>query len=189
MSPRPRVSASRNILLVALGAVLGGSLMLGESVFATRHSDDILPLEQMRAFTDVFARIKSNYVEEVSDDELLEHAIRGMLNGLDPHSSYLNTEEFNELRVGTTGEFGGLGIEVGMEDGFVRVVSPIDDTPAQRAGMKSGDLIIRLDDTPVKGLSLNDAVKLMRGKPGSTCLLYTSPSPRDQRGSRMPSSA
>ena len=171
MSPRPRVSASRNILLVALGAVLGGSLMLGESVFATRHSDDILPLEQMRAFTDVFARIKSNYVEEVSDDELLEHAIRGMLNGLDPHSSYLNTEEFNELRVGTTGEFGGLGIEVGMEDGFVRVVSPIDDTPAQRAGMKSGDLIIRLDDTPVKGLSLNDAVKLMRGKPGSTISL------------------
>jgi len=167
MSPKPRVTASRNILLVALGAVLGGSLMLGESVFATRHSDDILPLEQMRAFTDVFARIKSNYVEEVSDDELLEHAIRGMLNGLDPHSAYLNTEEFNELRVGTTGEFGGLGIEVGMEDGFVRVVSPIDDTPAQRAGMKSGDLIIRLDDTPVKGLSLNDAVKLMRGKPGS----------------------
>ena len=115
--------------------------------------------------------IKSNYVEEVSDDELLEHAIRGMLNGLDPHSSYLNTEEFNELRIGTTGEFGGLGIEVGMEDGFVRVVAPIDDTPAQRAGMQSGDLIIRLDDTPVKGLSLNDAVKLMRGKPGSTIVL------------------
>lgn len=167
-----RVIAGRNIVLVLLGAVLGGSLMLGQSVFATKHTNhDVLPLEQMRAFTDVFARIKSNYVEEVSDDELLEHAIRGMLNGLDPHSAYLNTEEFNELRIGTTGEFGGLGIEVGMEDGFVRVVSPIDDTPAQRAGMKSGDLIIRLDDTPVRGLSLNDAVKLMRGKPGSTIVL------------------
>jgi len=171
MASTKTVSSSRNVLLVLMGAMLGGTLMLGESVFATRQSDDILPLEQMRAFTDVFTRIKSNYVEEVSDDELLEHAIRGMLNGLDPHSSYLNTEEFNELRIGTTGEFGGLGIEVGMEDGFVRVVAPIDDTPAQRAGMQSGDLIIRLDDTPVKGLSLNDAVKLMRGKPGSTIVL------------------
>ena len=92
MTSTKTVSRSRNALLVLMGAVLGGSLMLGESVFATRQSDDILPLEQMRAFTDVFTRIKSNYVEEVSDDELLEHAIRGMLNGLDPHSSYLNTE-------------------------------------------------------------------------------------------------
>jgi len=169
MSLKPLTASTRPLLLMLTGAMLGGTLMLGGTVFATRNTaSDILPLEQMRAFTDVFARIKSNYVEDVSDDELLEYAIRGMLNGLDPHSAYLNTEEFNELRIGTTGEFGGLGIEVGMEDGFVRVVSPIDDTPAQRAGMKSGDLIIRLDDTPVKGLSLNDAVKLMRGKPGST---------------------
>ena len=161
-------NGARPVLLVMSGALLGGTLMLGSTVFATRQSsNDILPLEQMRTFTDVFSRIKSNYVEDVSDDELLEYAIRGMLNGLDPHSSYLNAEEFNELRIGTTGEFGGLGIEVAMEDGFVRVVSPIDDTPAQRAGMQSGDLIIRLDDTPVKGLTLNDAVKLMRGKPGS----------------------
>ena len=168
MSLRSIAIGTRPVLLVMCGALLGGTLMLGGTVFATRQaSNDILPLEQMRTFTDVFSRIKSNYVEDISDDELLEHAIRGMLNGLDPHSSYLNTEEFNELRIGTTGEFGGLGIEVGMEDGFVRVVSPIDDTPAQRAGMLSGDLIIRLDDTPVKGLSLNDAVKLMRGKPGS----------------------
>lgn len=163
---------TRPALLVLLGAVLGFSVMLGGTVFATRQSgSDILPLEQMRTFTDVFTRIKTNYVEEVSDDELLEYAIRGMLNGLDPHSAYLNTEEFNELRIGTTGEFGGLGIEVGMEDGFVKVVAPIDDTPAQKAGMQSGDLIIRLDDTPVKGLSLNDAVKLMRGKPGSEITL------------------
>lgn len=157
----------RSATLVLLGAVVGGSLTIGQGVLATRTGGHELPLEQMRTFTDVFSRIKNDYVEEVSDDELLEFAIRGMLNGLDPHSAYLNTEEFNELRIGTTGEFGGLGIEVGMEDGFVRVVSPIDDTPAARAGMQSGDLIIRLDDTPVKGLSLNDAVKLMRGKPGS----------------------
>jgi len=154
--------------MVLLGTLLGASLTLGQGVWATRTSgENALPLEQMRTFTDVFSRIKNDYVEEVSDEELLEYAIRGMLNGLDPHSAYLNTEEFNELRIGTTGEFGGLGIEVGMEDGFVKVVSPIDDTPAARAGMMSGDLIIRLDDTPVKGLSLNDAVKLMRGKPGS----------------------
>lgn len=156
--------------LVILGAVVGGSLTLGSHVMGAKSANE-LPLEQMRTFTDVFARIKTDYVEEVSDEELLEYAIRGMLNGLDPHSAYLNTEEFNELRIGTTGEFGGLGIEVGMENGFVKVVSPIDDTPAARAGMLSGDLIIRLDDTPVKGLTLNDAVKLMRGKPGSILTL------------------
>ncbi len=161
---------TKSLLMVLTGTVLGASLTLGQSVLATKNSE-ALPLEQMRTFTDVFTRIKNDYVEEVSDEELLEFAIRGMLNGLDPHSAYLNPEEFNELRIGTTGEFGGLGIEVGMEDGFVRVVSPIDDTPAQRAGMLTGDLIIRLDDTPVKGLSLNDAVKLMRGKPGSIITL------------------
>jgi len=158
----------RTATMVLAGAVLGATLTLGQNVLATKNGgSEGLPLEQMRTFTDVITRIKNDYVEEVSDDELFENAIRGMLNGLDPHSAYLNTEEFNELRIGTTGEFGGLGIEVGMEDGFVRVVSPIDDTPAERAGMMAGDLIIRLDDTPVKGLSLNDSVKLMRGKPGS----------------------
>lgn len=158
--------STRSVSLVLLGAVIGGSMTLAQHVMGARSGNE-LPLEQMRRFTDVFTRIKNDYVEEVSDDELLEHAIRGMLHGLDPHSAYLNTEEFNELRIGTTGEFGGLGIEVGMEDGFVKVVSPIDDTPAARAGMQAGDLIIRLDETPVKGLTLNDAVKLMRGKPGS----------------------
>lgn len=163
---------SKPLTLIAAGTVLGITLTLGHSVVGARdNSGDVLPLEQLRTFSDVFARIKRNYVEDVSDEDLLEHAIRGMLSGLDPHSSYLNTEQFNELRIGTSGEFGGLGIEVGMEDGFVRVVSPIDDTPAQRAGMKTGDLIIRLDDKPVKGLELNEAVKLMRGKPGSDIVL------------------
>jgi carboxyl-terminal processing protease len=115
--------------------------------------------------------VKADYVEPVEDKKLLENAIRGMLSGLDPHSSYLDKDEFKELQEGTTGEFGGLGIEVGMEDGFVKVISPIDDTPASRAGVKAGDLIIRLDDTPVKGMSLNDAVKMMRGKPGTSIVL------------------
>ena len=163
---------SKPITLFAVGAILGITLTLGHSVVGARdNSSDVLPLDQLRTFSDVFARIKRNYVEDVSDEELLEHAIRGMLSGLDPHSSYLNTEQFQELRIGTSGEFGGLGIEVGMEDGFVKVVSPIDDTPAARAGMESGDLIIRLDDKPVKGMALNDAVKLMRGKPGSDIVL------------------
>lgn len=130
-----------------------------------------LPLDELRTFTEVFAKIKNDYVESVDDKKLLEDAIRGMLGGLDPHSSYLDKESYAELQEGTTGEFGGLGIEVGMDDGFVKVISPIDDTPAQRAGIKAGDLIIRLDDTPVKGMSLNDAVELMRGKPGTDIVL------------------
>ena len=132
------------------------------------HADkDALPLDDLRTFAEVFGRIKSDYVEDVDDRELLASAIRGMLGGLDPHSSYLDPESYRELRVGTTGEFGGLGIEVGMEDGFVKVIAPIDDTPAQRAGIQAGDLIVRIDGKPVKGLSLSDAVAMMRGKPGS----------------------
>ena len=130
-----------------------------------------LPLKEVRTFVDILDRIKHAYVEEVDDKTLLENAIKGMLSELDPHSVYLEPEAFQDLQISTTGEFGGLGIEVGMENGFVKVVSPIDDTPADRAGVISGDLIIKLDETPVKGLSLNDAVNLMRGKPGSTIIL------------------
>ena len=115
----------------------------------------------------MFGRIKSDYVEPVDDKKLITEAINGMLTGLDPHSAYLDQDAFRELQVGTQGEFGGLGIEVGMEDGFVKVISPIDDTPASRAGLKPGDLIIKLDETTVKGMTLNDAVKRMRGKPNT----------------------
>jgi len=137
----------------------------------TLSTEGKLPLDEIRTFTEVFAKIKKDYVEDVSDTELLENAIRGMLSGLDPHSAYLDAEAYKGLQEGTTGEFGGLGIEVGMEDGFVKVIAPIDDTPAARAGIQTGDLIIRLDDTPVKGMSLNDAVKLMRGVPGTEIVL------------------
>ena len=130
-----------------------------------------IPFEGLKTFAEVYGRIKQDYVETVKDDKLLEDAIRGMLSGLDPHSAYLDKEQYEELKVGTTGQFGGLGIEVGMENGFVKVISPIDDTPAQKAGVKAGDLIVRLDDRPVKGMSLNDAVKIMRGEPGSPITL------------------
>jgi carboxyl-terminal processing protease len=130
-----------------------------------------LPFESLKTLSEVYGRIKQDYVEPVKDEKLLEDAIRGMLTGLDPHSAYLDKEQYDELKVGTTGQFGGLGIEVGMENGFVKVISPIDDTPAQKAGVKAGDLIIRLDDKPVKGMSLNDAVKIMRGEPGSPIVL------------------
>jgi len=158
----------KNVFLVLAGVLAGLSISIGQGVFAERESSPAtgLPVEELRTFSDVFGRIKNDYVEEVPDKDMLENAIRGMLSGLDPHSSYLDQEQFKELQVGTTGEFGGLGIEVGMEDGFVKVIAPIDDTPAQRAGIEAGDLIIRLDDMPVKGLTLSEAVKIMRGKPG-----------------------
>ncbi len=163
---------SRNILVLSLGITLGVSLSIGQGVFANRDSaEETLPLDELRNFTQVFSRIKADYVEPVDDKTLLENAIRGMVSGLDPHSSYLDTSDYHDLQVGTTGEFGGLGIEVSMEDGFVKVISPIDDTPAQRAGVEAGDLIIRLDDTPVKGLTLRDAVNLMRGEVGTDLLL------------------
>lgn len=164
----------KNLLLVALGASLGGLIAIGGNALAERDAAtdlNTIPFEGLKTFSEVYGRIRQDYVEPVPDSKLLEDAIRGMLSGLDPHSSYLDQEQYNELKVGTTGQFGGLGIEVGMENGFVKVISPIDDTPAQKAGIKAGDLIIRLDDKPVKGMSLNDAVKSMRGEPGSTIVL------------------
>ncbi len=128
--------------------------------------DQGLPIDELLSLSRSFAQIKAGYVEDVDDKTLLQGAIRGMLQSLDPHSTFLGEEELKELREGTSGEFGGLGIEVGMENGFVKVIAPIDDTPAQRAGILAGDLIIRLDDKPVKGLSLHEAVNIMRGKPG-----------------------
>jgi len=154
-------------LALVFGLFFGAAATLTGQVFADRSEAQALPLDELRTFAEVFGRIKSDYVEPVSDKELLESAIRGMLSGLDPHSAYLNDEEYRDLQVGTSGEFGGLGIEVGMEDGFVKVISPIDDTPAQRAGLQAGDIIVRINEKPVKGMSLNEAVNLMRGKPGT----------------------
>ena len=130
-----------------------------------------LPLDELRTFAEVLDRIKASYVEPVDDKTLLENAIKGMLSNLDPHSAYLEPDAFAELQESTSGEFGGLGIEVGVEDGFIKVVSPIDDTPAARAGIEAGDLIIKIDGKPTKGMSMMDAVAQMRGKPGSDITL------------------
>lgn len=166
-------STTRSFLVLTIGLLLGISLSIGHGVFAKKDETDFssLPLNELRSLTEVFGRIKQDYVEQVSDKDLLDNAIRGMLAGLDPHSSYLDAEGYKDLQVGTSGEFGGLGIEVGMEDGFVKVIAPIDDTPAQRAGIKAGDLIIRLDSKPVKGLTLHQAVNIMRGKVGTPIML------------------
>jgi carboxyl-terminal processing protease len=172
-----RMLKKKAIFILSLGIMLGVFMGTCVSVFAERGNGEVatdteaLPYEDLRTFTEIFGRIKRDYVEPVSDKKLLEDAVRGMLSGLDPHSAYLVPEEYQELKEGTTGQFGGLGIEVTMENGFIKVVSPIDDTPAQKAGIKTGDLIIKLDDQPVKGMSLTDAVKKMRGEPGSKIVL------------------
>jgi carboxyl-terminal processing protease len=171
----------RNIGLVLAGAVAGVLVSLNFQAIADRATREPLPVEELRAFTEVFGAIKQNYVETVEDKKLITEAINGMLTGLDPHSAYLDAEAFKELQVGTQGQFGGLGIEVGMEDGFVKVVSPIEDTPAFRAGVKPGDLIVKIDETPVKGMTLSDAVKRMRGKPGTQIKLTIS-----RRGEAQP---
>ena len=158
--------------LIVVGILMGVAISLNFSAVAQKESVALpLPVEELRAFTEVFGRVKSDYVEPVEDKKLITEAINGMLTGLDPHSAYLDQDAFRDLQVGTQGEFGGLGIEVGMEDGFVKVISPIDDSPASRAGLKPGDLIIRLNDTSVKGMTLNDAVKRMRGKPNTDITL------------------
>jgi carboxyl-terminal processing protease len=154
--------------LIALGAALGIAASLHFSAVADRQASTLmLPVDDLRLFSEVFGRIKSDYVEPVEDKKLLKEAINGMLTGLDPHSAFLDQEAYRDLQVGTQGEFGGLGIEVGTEDGFVKVVAPIEDTPAFRAGVQAGDLIIKLDEVSLKGISLSDAVKKMRGKPNT----------------------
>ncbi|MDV6344967.1 S41 family peptidase [Nitrosomonas sp. Is37] len=164
----------KKLSLILLGVAAGVMISLNFSAVADKALKTELPplpIEELRAFTQVFGRIKSDYVEPVDDKKLITEAINGMLVGLDPHSAYLDSEEYKELQIGTQGEFGGLGIQVTMEDGLVKVISPIEDTPAFRAGIKTGDLIIKLDDTAVKGMTLNEAIKRMRGKPDTSITL------------------
>lgn len=164
---------TRPSLILLSGVMIGISIAIAHGVFAAKTSEGQapLPLSELRTFVEILNRVKSDYVEPIEDEKLLENSIRGMLEGLDPHSAYLSADEFKEVTISTSGKFGGLGIEVQMQHGFVRVVAPIDDTPAARAGIQSGDLVMRIDDTAVKGLTLMDAVKLMRGEPGSKVTL------------------
>ena len=158
--------------LIGLGAIIGVSLSLHFSAMAEKQSTTLnLPIEDLRMFSEVFGRIKSDYVENVEDKKLIKEAINGMLTGLDPHSAFLDQDAYRELQVGTQGKFGGLGIEIGVEDGFIKVISPIDETPAQRAGVKAGDYIIKVDDVSLRGVTSNDAVKKMRGDPGTNVTL------------------
>lgn len=164
------------ISLIFIGVVAGVMVSLNFSAIANKEIKEesvvhTLPIEELRTFSQVFGRIKSDYVEPVEDKKLITEAINGMLVGLDPHSAFLDSEEYKELQIGTQGEFGGLGIQVTMEDGLVKVISPIEDTPAYRAGIKTGDLIMKIDDTAVKGMTLNDAIKRMRGKPDTSIAL------------------
>jgi len=158
--------------LVGMGAIAGVLLSLNFSAVAERQSTTLnLPIEEVRMLSEVFGRIKSDYVEPVDDKRLIKEAINGMLTGLDPHSAFLDADAYKEMQTTTTGKFGGLGIEVGVEEGFVKVISPIDDTPAFHAGIKSGDFIVKVDDTSLRGLSLTEAVKRMRGDAGTEAVL------------------
>ena len=150
--------------ILAAGAIIGGIALALPAAAQNNNSETY---RQLNLFGDVFERVRADYVEDVSDEALIEAAINGMLTSLDPHSSYLSPKNFRDMQVQTRGEFGGLGIEVTMENGYVKVVSPIDDTPAFRAGLKPNDLITHLDGEQVQGLTLSEAVERMRGKVGS----------------------
>ncbi|AVR94731.1 S41 family peptidase [Pseudoduganella armeniaca] len=161
----------KNSGLVALGVVAGVAVSLQFSALAQR-AEPALPLEELRQLADVYGLIKSDYVEQVDDKKLLTEAISGMVASLDPHSAYLDKKAYAELREGSQGKFVGLGIEIAQsDDGYIKIVSPIEDSPAYRAGIKAGDLITRLDQTPLKGLSLDESVKRMRGEPHSKVTL------------------
>jgi carboxyl-terminal processing protease len=164
-------SKFKNLGLVGLGLIAGIAGSMQFDALAQRNANSPLPVEELRTLADVFGLIKSDYVEAVEDKKLLTEAISGMVASLDPHSAFLDKKAFKELREGTQGKFVGLGIEVGMEDGYVKVISPIEDSPAFKAGLKSGDLITRLDSTPVKGMTLDEAVKRMRGEPNTKITL------------------
>src|SRR5580692_7749045 len=157
------------LMVVVAATILVFSLR--QDIGAAPPANSTETYKQLNLFGEVFERVRAEYVDEVSDDTLVETAINGMLTSLDPHSNYLNTKNFNDMKVQTRGEFGGLGIEVSMENGLIKVVSPIDDTPAARAGLKPGDLITHLDGNPVQGMTLPEAVEKMRGPENSEVTL------------------
>lgn len=168
---RTRLASAALSSMLLLGLLNMSAIAAPSSAAVTTAPAETLPLNDLRTFAEVLERIKTAYVEPIDDKTLFENAIKGMLSNLDPHSSYLEPEDFRQLQESTSGEFGGLGIEVGLEDGILQVIAPIDDTPAATAGLEAQDLIIKIDDQPTKGLSLMDAVEKMRGKPGTSIRL------------------
>jgi len=164
-------SKLKNAGLIAIGLFGGIAASIQFDAFAQKSADETLPLAELRQLSDVFGLIKKNYVESTDDRKLLTDALSGMVSSLDPHSAYLDNKAYADMRESAEGKFVGLGIQVNMEDGLVKVISPIEDTPAYRAGIKAGDLIVRMDATPVKGMTLEQAVKRMRGKPNTQITL------------------
>lgn len=163
----------RKTSALGVAAVLGFSVAIAVNALADKDqaTDSAIPLNELRTFTDVLTRVKADYVDPVTDKTLMDNAIRGMIDRLDPHSNYLDKAEFKDLRETTTGKFGGLGLQVGMKDKVITVISPIDDTPAKKAGIKAGDKIVKINGEFTRGLDLEKAVKLMRGDPGTKITL------------------
>jgi carboxyl-terminal processing protease len=159
----------KNTLFIAIGAIAG--VVITWQVTAVAQQNAALPLEELRLFTSVFGSVKREYVEPIEDKKLLTDAVKGMVNSLDPHSAFLDTKDFSDMQEQTQGRFAGLGIEISSEDGLVKVMNPIEDSPAAKAGIQSGDLITRLDDKPVRGMTLDQAVRKMRGAPGTKITL------------------
>ncbi|HUH59462.1 MAG TPA: S41 family peptidase, partial [Candidimonas sp.] len=164
--------------LVAVGAL--GGILVSLGITAAAQRGEPLPLKELQQFANVFAAIKGSYVEPLADEKLINDAIKGMFSDLDPHSAYLDAEAFKEMEAITQGGFGGLGIEIGSEDGMPKVIAPIEDTPAARAGILAGDVITHIDGKPTKGMSLNDAIKLMRGEPKTPIVLTIARQGRDK---------
>jgi carboxyl-terminal processing protease len=162
---------AKNFGLIGLGMVAGVAASFQFSAHAQKEAGAPLPLEELRQLADVYGLIKTDYVEPVSDKKLLSEAIGGMVASLDPHSVYLDQKAYREMKEAVQGKFVGVGIEVASEDGYVKIVAPIEDTPAHKAGIKSGDLITRIDNVPVRNMSLDEAIKRMRGKAGSKVTL------------------
>ena len=160
----------KSLTLVSVGLIAGVAATIQFSATA-QQGTTTLPLDELRTLSNVFSQIKREYVEPIEDKQLLTDAVKGMVSSLDPHSSYLDKKDFSEMQEQTAGKFAGLGIEITSEDGLVKVLNPIEDSPAARAGLQAGDLITRLDDKPVRGMSLDKAVRTMRGKPGTKITL------------------
>ncbi|MEJ6669180.1 MAG: PDZ domain-containing protein, partial [Alcaligenes aquatilis] len=167
-----------SIGLVAAGAV--GGILISLGITAVAQRGEPLPLRELQQFANVFAAIKNTYVEPLTDQTLVNNAIKGLFTDLDPHSAYLDADAFKEMEAMTQGGFGGLGIEIGSEDGMPKVISPIEDTPAARAGILAGDIITHINGKPTKDLSLNDAVKQMRGEPKTSIKLTIRRAGRDK---------
>ena len=164
----------KKIALYTFGALSGAALSISVQSFAAGQKDENLPIQSLKTMAEVYGQIKANYVSTSEDSKLLENAIKGMVSGLDPHSEYMDKKGYADMKESTSGAFGGLGMEIGEEDGFVKVIAPIEDTPAERAGVKSGDFILKINDESTRGMSVNDAVKKMRGKPNTKITLTLS---------------